>query len=54
VHQDSDHVTQTNPPALVPEVIAFVGQDAATNNSDPQHHPTTTLPHDDPMAGVLH
>jgi hypothetical protein len=54
VNQDSDHVTQTNPQALVPEVIAFVGQDDATNNSDPQHHPTTTLPHDDPMAGVLH
>jgi hypothetical protein len=54
VNQDSDHVAQTNPQVLVPEVIAFVGQDNATDNSDPQHHATTTLPHDDPMAGVLH
>jgi hypothetical protein len=54
VNQDSDHVAQTDPQALVPEVIAFVGQDDAANNSDPQHHATTTLPHDDPMAGVLH
>lgn len=54
VNQDSDHVAQTNPQALVPEVIAFVGQDDATNNSDPQHHATTALPHDDPMACVLH
>jgi hypothetical protein len=54
VNQDSDHVAQTNPQALVPEVIAFVGQDDATCNSDPQHHASTALPHDDPMAGVLH
>ena len=54
VNQDSDHVAQTDPQALVPEVIAFVGQDDAANNSDPQHHATTTLPHDDPMAGELH
>jgi hypothetical protein len=54
VNQDTDHVAQTDPQALVPEVIAFVGQDSATDNSDPQHHATTTLPHDDPMASVLH
>ncbi|GAB1716836.1 MAG: hypothetical protein NTAFB05_18780 [Nitrobacter sp.] len=54
VNQDSDHVAQANPQTLVPEVIAFVGQDTATDNSDPQHQPTTTLAHDDPMACVLH
>jgi hypothetical protein len=54
VTQESDHVVQTNPQALVPEVIAFLGHDDTPDNSQPQHHPTTTLAHDDPMGGVLH
>ncbi|OJU29935.1 MAG: hypothetical protein BGN91_16615 [Nitrobacter sp. 62-13] len=54
VNQDSDHVVQTNPQALVPEVIAFIGHDDTTTTSDTQHQATTALPHDDPMACVLH
>jgi hypothetical protein len=54
VNQDSDHVAQTDPQTLVPEVIAFLGQDDASNHSDPQHQATPALPHDDPMANVLH
>jgi hypothetical protein len=54
VNHDTDHVVQTNPQALVPEVIAFVGHDDTTTTSDPQHQATTALPHDDPMSCVLH
>jgi hypothetical protein len=54
VNQDSDHVVQTNPHALVPEVIAFVGHDDTPTTSDPQHQATAALPHDDPMSCVLH
>ena len=52
--QDSDHVTQSSPQALVPEVIAFLGQDDASDGSKPQYHATTPPPHDDSMANVLH
>jgi hypothetical protein len=52
--EDSDHVTQTDSQALVPEVIAFVGpDDNTTDNSEPQQHATTSIPHDDPMANIL-
>jgi hypothetical protein len=54
VTQDSDHVTQTSPQALVPEVIAFIGQDDASDSSQPQYHATTPPAHDDSMANVLH
>lgn len=54
VTQDSDHVTQTSPQALVPEVIAFIGQDDASDSSHPQYHATTLPAHDDSMANVLH
>lgn len=54
VTQESDHVVQANPQALVPEVIAFLGQDDGSDSTQPQHHPPATLAHDDPMGGILH
>jgi hypothetical protein len=55
VEENSDHTTQTDPQALVPEVIAFVGaDDTPTINSDQQQHAPAPIPHDDPMANVLH
>lgn len=52
--EDSDHVAQTDPQALVPEVIAFIGPNDATDSPNAQPHATTPIPHDDPMANVLH
>ncbi|MCB1392463.1 hypothetical protein [Nitrobacter sp.] len=54
VEENSDHVTQTDPQALVPEVIAFVGSDDAPINSDSHQPAPAPIPHDDPMANVLH
>jgi hypothetical protein len=54
VAENSDHVTQTDPQALVPEVIAFIGSDETTINPDQQQHAPAPIPHDDPMANVLH
>jgi hypothetical protein len=54
VTQDSDHVTQASPQALVPEVIAFLGQDDASDGSQHPYQATVPPAHDDSMANVLH
>lgn len=54
VEEDSDHVTQADPQALVPEVIAFIGPNDANDSPNTQPHATTSIPHDDPIANILH
>jgi hypothetical protein len=54
VTQDSDHVTQTSPQALVPEVIAFLDHDGTSDDSQQPYHASLPPSHDDAMANVLH
>lgn len=54
VEEDSDHVTRADPQVLVPEVIAFIGPNDTPDNSNTQPHATTSIPHDDSMANILH
>jgi hypothetical protein len=54
VTQDSDHVTQASPQALVPEVIAFLDHDGTSDDSQQPYHASIPPSHDDAMANVLH
>jgi hypothetical protein len=54
VTQDTDHVTQTSPQALVPEVIAFLDHDGTSDDSQQPYHASLPPSHDDAMANVLH
>ncbi|MDR3469284.1 MAG: hypothetical protein P4M07_25425 [Xanthobacteraceae bacterium] len=52
--QQNDHVTQANPQALVPEIIAFIGTAEAPTTTAPAQPATTSPVHEDPLASLTH